>query len=294
MVYYHVFLERIKNEKREFLLAYDSSEEFVRDNVATPFRENRAFIFIGKSINPTEVEGINVFYTEKELKNIVVSDGKNAIDYKNIELLGLFNNGEIESATIVTNFFIKPPVKTSNQITPQQTIKEVKTKTKVFIVHGRDEASAFKLKDHLLKKGINAEMFEDFKERITGNTTVIEELIKIKDEISYAFVIASADDLGNLCEEIEDYINGLVKGKTSVEAKDVCGILDKLNFRARQNVLFEYGLFLGVLGRDKVECLWNKKIGEEPSDIKGVVNLHFEKSIRETFPDIDAKIDKIN
>jgi predicted nucleotide-binding protein len=58
-------------------------------------------------------------------------------------------------------------------------------------------------------------------------------------------------------------------------------------------VLFEYGLFLGVLGRERVECLWDKKIGEEPSDIKGVLNIQFEKSIRETFPDIDAKISKI-
>jgi len=99
--------------------------------------------------------------------------------------------------------------------------------------------------------------------------------------------------VGNLCEEIEYYINGLVKGKPIVEAKDVLGILDKLNHRARQNVLFEYGLFLGVLGRQKVECIWNKKLGEEPSDIKGVINIHFEKSIKEAFPDIDSKIDKI-
>jgi len=70
-------------------------------------------------------------------------------------------------------------------------------------------------------------------------------------------------------------------------------IMDKLNYRARQNVLFEYGLFLGVLCREKVECLWDKKIGEEPSDIKGVLSIQFEKSIKETFPEIDAKLDKI-
>ena len=177
---------------------------------------------------------------------------------------------------------------------PVEAVSEaVHKKNKIFIVHGRDDSSAYKLKDHLGKKGITAEMFEDFKERITGNTTVIEELIKIKNEISYAFIIASADDLGELGEKIEDYINGLVKGKSIVKAVDVLCILEKLNYRARQNVLFEYGLLLGVLGREKVECLWENKIGEEPSDIKGVLNIHFEKSIKETFPDIDTKIDRI-
>jgi hypothetical protein len=39
---------------------------------------------------------------------------------------------------------------------------------------------------------------------------------------------------------------------------------------------------LSVLGRDKVQCLWNKKIGDEPSDIKGVLNIQFEKPIRDS------------
>ncbi len=41
-------------------------------------------------------------------------------------------------------------------------------------------------------------------------------------------------------------------------------------FRARQNVVFEMGYFMGALGRDHVVCLVQNMV-ETPGDIAGVV-----------------------
>lgn len=191
---------------------------------------------------------------------------------------------------LATHKFLKAQEETANPIEKPEVLK---TECKIFIVHGTDEASAVLLQKHLTEKGKNAEMFEDFKKKMKGNVTVIEELMKIKDQIGYAFIVATPDDLGNQAEVLDSHINGLAKRKTTFHVKDMYEVKDLLNQRARQNVLFEYGLFLGVLGREKVECLWHKKIGEEPSDIKGVLNIQFEKSIRDTFPEIDDRLDNL-
>lgn len=40
--------------------------------------------------------------------------------------------------------------------------------------------------------------------------------------------------------------------------------------RARQNVVFELGLFIGMLGRDKVAVLYEQGV-ELPSDMSGIL-----------------------
>jgi predicted nucleotide-binding protein len=46
----------------------------------------------------------------------------------------------------------------------------------------------------------------------------------------------------------------------------------KKKFRARQNVVFEMGYFIGKLGRNKVALLYENGV-ELPSDINGLVYL---------------------
>jgi predicted nucleotide-binding protein len=294
---YHLFVKWMDKEGKEcnriFVLNY--KEEEVTSQIAVPFNQQVPFYVYGEIIDPVSVKEILIFSTRGMIDTeTVLPNGKLIIDGKYDYVLDLLSKQKIlqtEHVVQVAGSFLNSFHKIQKASPKTQDISSIRSK--VFIVHGRDEISASLLQAHLIKKGINAEMFEDFKQRITGNTTVIEELIKIKDEVSYAFIIATADDKGILCEEIENHIEELVRGKPTVEEKEVSAIKDKLNYRTRQNVLFEYGLFLGVLGREKVECLWDTKIREEPSDIKGVLNIQFEKSIKETFPDIDAKIEKI-
>ena len=50
---------------------------------------------------------------------------------------------------------------------------------------------------------------------------------------------------------------------------------DKLKHRARQNVIFELGFFLGRLGRKRVCALYKEGV-EIPSDYKGVLFIPME------------------
>ena len=49
-----------------------------------------------------------------------------------------------------------------------------------------------------------------------------------------------------------------------------------LNKRARQNVVFEMGLFMGILGRDRVMLLLEDGV-EKPGDLDGVVYTPIDK-----------------
>ena len=50
--------------------------------------------------------------------------------------------------------------------------------------------------------------------------------------------------------------------------------------RARQNVILEFGFFVGRLQRDRVCCLYNEGV-ELPSDMHGIVYVPFKKSVSE-------------
>ena len=53
-----------------------------------------------------------------------------------------------------------------------------------------------------------------------------------------------------------------------------------VRMRARQNVVLEFGYFMGLLGRDKVCCLYKGDI-ELPSDMHGIVYVPFKESVNE-------------
>lgn len=77
--------------------------------------------------------------------------------------------------------------------------------------------------------------------------TIIEKYEKSAAECNYAIIIASADDHFN--------------------SDDVSCI------RARQNVIFELGFFMGLLRRDRVLLLLENNLIDIPSDIAGIVYI---------------------
>ena len=50
--------------------------------------------------------------------------------------------------------------------------------------------------------------------------------------------------------------------------------------RPRQNVVLEFGYFVGKLGRERVACLLKKPV-EKPSDMQGIVYIAFKESLFE-------------
>mgnify|MGYP003602234178 FL=1 len=114
---------------------------------------------------------------------------------------------------------------------------------RVFVVHGHDDAALQGLARFLEKLGLEAIIL---KEQPDQGRTIIEKFEDTSDDIGFAVVLLTPDDLG-----------GSVKADTP-------------NARARQNVIFELGYFAAKLGRGRV-CLLRKGHVEIPSDLYGVI-----------------------
>lgn len=113
---------------------------------------------------------------------------------------------------------------------------------KVFIVHGHDEALKQEVARIVEKQGLEAIILS---EQAYQGKTIIEKIEENAD-VGAAICLFTGDDYGR--------------------AKDATSE----NLRARQNVVFEAGYFMGKLGRGNVILIASPDI-EIPSDLQGVV-----------------------
>lgn len=113
---------------------------------------------------------------------------------------------------------------------------------KVFVVHGHDEALKEKVARLLEKQGLEAIILS---EQANKGKTIIEKFEENSD-VGAAICLFTGDDIG--------------KEKSEAVEKQ----------RARQNVVYEAGYFMGKLGRERVIMLVDEDI-ELPSDLQGVV-----------------------
>ena len=114
--------------------------------------------------------------------------------------------------------------------------------SKVFIVHGHYGEIKESVARLIEKQGIEAVILS---EKTNRGKTIIEKLEK-HSNVSGAVCLFTSDDLG--------------KEKTELRSKP----------RARQNVVFEAGYFMGKLGRDHVVIIADEKV-EMPSDLRGIL-----------------------
>ncbi|MCB2153791.1 nucleotide-binding protein [bacterium] len=121
----------------------------------------------------------------------------------------------------------------------------------VFIVHGHDNAPKEEVARFLEKGGLNAIILH---EKPNEGKTIIEKFESNTETACFAVILLTPDDVG--------------LSKKEYDAKP-----DKnnpaMNSRARQNVVFEFGYFVGKLGRSRVCPLLVDGV-EKPSDIDGV------------------------
>ena len=129
---------------------------------------------------------------------------------------------------------------------------------KIFIVHGHGELRNELA--HLLTKL----KFEPIilASQPDGGRTVKEKLLEQVKDVGFAFVLYTPDDIG---------------GTASTEPR-------RLLSRARQNVVFEHGLLIGILGRQRVCAIVQEgKPGARPIELFS--DIHGELHKRITFGD---------
>lgn len=117
---------------------------------------------------------------------------------------------------------------------------------RVFVVHGRDENTKDTASRFLQELSLEPIILG---EQASGGATIIEKFEQYRD-VGFALVLLTPDDAGSL------------------QGKDI-------NPRARQNVIFEMGFFVGCLERKRVILLKKGEI-EIPSDYTGVLYIELD------------------
>ncbi len=120
---------------------------------------------------------------------------------------------------------------------------------KVFLVHGHDMATLHETARFLEKLNQNVIIL---REQPNQGKTIIEKFIEYS-EVGFAVVLLTHDDRG---------------GTFSTP-------FEKQMARARQNVIFELGYFIGKLGRNRVCALYSQDV-EIPSDYSGVLFIELD------------------
>lgn len=121
---------------------------------------------------------------------------------------------------------------------------------RVFIVHGRDRGTKEQVARFLEKLELEPIILH---EQPNEGRTIIEKFEDYSD-VAYAVVLLTPDDVGKLA-------SAKIKPRP----------------RARQNVVFELGFFIGKLGRQRVCALYQKDV-QLPSDFHGVVYVPLDES----------------
>lgn len=128
---------------------------------------------------------------------------------------------------------------------PEPELLPVLDLSKVFIVHGHDGEHRESIARFLERLGFEAIILH---ERPNKGRTIITKFREEAAGVGFAVVLMTPDDVGR-AEKGAD-----------------------LRPRARQNVVFELGFFIGALGPDRVAALIKGDI-ERPSDFEGVIYI---------------------
>lgn len=127
----------------------------------------------------------------------------------------------------------------------QKTKKQTVKGNRIFIVHGHDDEAKTTVARTIEQLGLEAIILH---EQPDEGKTIIEKLESFTADAAYAIILYTECDIGR------------TRGKEESANK----------FRARQNVVFEHGLFVGSLGRKNV-CALVKGNVEKPGDLDGIV-----------------------
>ncbi len=130
---------------------------------------------------------------------------------------------------------------------------------KIFVVHGHDDNAKTNLELFLIKIGLTPIVLH---RQADEGLTIIEKFEKHSD-VGYAFILLTPDEIAYLSSEASKAEKERLK-----------------EFRARPNVIFEFGYFVGKLGRSRVCCLCKGGVSL-PSDVNGVIYKRFTNNIDE-------------
>ena len=192
----------------------------------------------------------NISFTPPYPRAIVVGSGVPDRRPKERDYQERFERG-LDRADTILKSMIREIERTWEDVTEENKVPNLSTngrrdKTRVFVVHGRDEGTkhtvARFLENNRLRPVILGEQPDE-------GLTIIEKFEKHAQNVGFAVILLTPDDVGALQGEENN-----------------------LKPRARQNVILELGYFIGRLGRNRVCALLRGDL-EKPSDYHGVIYI---------------------
>lgn len=257
-MYYHVIVEldekHHKSARDRIEIKSDITNlDDVINKYSEPYQTGAPILINGRTIPIEHIERLRVFSSEisgTTLKQQYASKRRAKEQASSVAFIGFYSN-DLESAiyeqTEITEDLITYAKGTKKEKLNMAVEHKKVTPSKVFIVHGHDDALINEVKAFLSSQSIEPIVL---REQHDASLTIIEklELYTGDPSIGFGIVLYTADD----------------KGKAIGE--------DRYKSRARQNVVFEHGLLIGLYTRSKVVCLV-KKEGEieMPGDVSGIV-----------------------
>jgi predicted nucleotide-binding protein len=121
--------------------------------------------------------------------------------------------------------------------------------TTVFLVHGHDEGALHMIARFIERLGLQVIILH---ERVNRGRTIITKFQEEAAGVGFAIVLMTPDDFGG--------------ANSAADQKP----------RARQNVVFELGFFIGVLGPQRVAAVVKGNL-ELPSDLDGIVYISLDR-----------------
>lgn len=281
-MYYHVLIEtkekigKSKSNRQYFELDKTSLSE-VKEDIIIPYLENKGFQFDGYFLDVEDITRVIVKESDRTSKEC----SKHANDNLSPNIIMYISPQDIVEDDKYTKDITKEVFKESqNEIQKGCIVKpiiknEEVDKSKVFIVHGHDDLARSEVARFIEKLNLTAIILH---EQASSGKTIIEKIEEFSN-VGFGIVLYTPCDVG-----------------TTKENKDS---KDKLQFRARQNVVFEHGYLIGKIGRNNVCALVKDQI-EIPNDISGVVYIPMDyhkawqvavaKELRNSGYDIDMNL----
>lgn len=245
----------INNKKTAFILGFHDTED-----------EEEAFILLMNAWYFQDYNSFDEFITTVLLNFAQWSQTK--LDFTgvitNLKQVGLTKENVLAFTKEFRKIQEKKPTKTEELKIKYD--KEPPTITinskKIFVVHGKDDKSRLEL-CNILKDDFKLEPIVLQDKPNNSIETIISKFERLASECAAAIVLFTPDD-------------------------DSEG-----NKRARQNVIFELGYFLGKFQDEKNRRIIILKKGqiEIPSDISGVLYLEYSKAVKETFYDLKKQFE---
>ncbi len=227
--YWHCVVWLI-NDNEDYVAFYarNLSREELKTQIVSQYNRGKPFFLEGCRIYPAQIDRISLLHTYRP----VPAGSKLESDEESVY-------PKDYTAHLLDPEFTQEE---SKQTPPSQSTATSRDSSKVFVVHGRDEALKQTVCRFVENLGFEAIALS---EKPNQGQTIIEKF-EAHSDVGYAVVLLTPDDEGRLNAPAQT-----------------------LQARARQNVIFELGFFFGKHGRENV-CVLYKKGVELPSDVSGL------------------------